>query len=284
MEPAVAPAISPRSAFDGNPRFAGQKKPQDRASLPGWLKDTPAMTPAQATPPQIDAPIVPSAAVSPPTPDAGFMARVNAAIPSAEKRYGFNMKTGAIAPPPATGNSGPAGPQGAPMQGAKIAAGMQSIADYNRRMAPKPAATVPATPFGVGMNGEDPMLSKPFGTGMNGEDPIVARMPRRSKTQMAPNPEPAGSPYENRMASMLQGDTAGLDQPQPAQSALMTDPPMQTPQQDPFFAKLEGSLRGAKVVPAGRRGARRGATIKGGQFSGQLLSDVMDRQRRLATP
>lgn len=262
----VGRQISPASISDS------PKKPLTPPLLseqekPNWLKNAPVEKPV-INQPAISAPVAPAGMVAPPSVPDAFYEKIKASIPAAEKKYGFNMSTGQLAPTPAkpSGAAGQTGMQGPPAGADKFAAGMRSITEYNKRMA-TPAREKPTTPFGMGMNGEAPALSKPFGSGMTGGAPIVAR------TLPGAVPAAPQSPYESKMAGMLQTDQAGIAQPASA------EPAPAPPVQDPFYAKLEGSLKGARIKPAGRRGAKRGATVKGGQFHGQLLDDVIQRIR-----
>lgn len=116
-----------------------------------------------------------------------------------------------------------------------------------------PAITVRSQPtrppIGRGMNGAPALSETAFGTSMNGMAP--------------PTAEPA--PPDHR------------DAPNPSFQAFAPVPQEPVPaaaQQDPYIAKLEQDIGGAKIVQAGQRGAKRGATIKGGRLHGKTVAEA----------
>lgn len=123
-----------------------------------------------------------------------------------------------------------------------------------------PTPTRPALPpIGRGMNGGPALSETRFGTGMNGEpNPVAASY---SKT----SPQLPGA-----MAGSSGGD-AGGEYTKYVESALKDSRVK--------FSGIGMPRPGGGVRSKGPRGARRGDTMKGGRFNGQLVDEVQSRLR-----
>lgn len=147
----------------------------------------------------------------------------------------------------------------------KIKTGLANQAAYNRRMAPKPRQTTGTTPFGLGMNGEAPALSRPFGTGMNGEPPAIP--------STHPGPPPAAMPEVPATNPAFMG-------PQQPSAPLLPSPqiPGAAPasntadQPGAFTAFVEKRMAGVSPKMGGRRRDR----LRGGPMAGKRVTDATE--------